>query len=82
MIRLANLPYWSPADQAELDLLVAEFVRVYWLHRGRCSTCVPGGWCDPLRDGFAAVTEWRDLRILQSRAAYARARQDFEAAVT
>lgn len=77
-MKLADAPFWTPA-MAELDLLVAEFVRVYWLHRERCQACVPGQpWCPPLQDAWAAVEEFRDGRIRRSRAVYLRARQDFQ----
>jgi hypothetical protein len=75
-VKLAALPYWSAADQAELDLLTAELVKAAMIHRERCSCKAALPWCRSLRDALEAVVEWRDLRILQSWAAYERARQD------
>jgi hypothetical protein len=72
-------PWWTEADQAELDLFIAEFVNTAWTHRERCPRCSAGGpWCDPLRRALQDVVDWRWLRALQGRAAYLRARQDFE----
>jgi hypothetical protein len=69
-------PYWTPADQAELDLLTHEFVRVAWAHRERCSTCRnKRGWCAPLADAFAELVGWRTRRRLASRAEHLRAEQ-------
>jgi hypothetical protein len=68
-----RLPWWTPADQAELDLLAFEFVRAARVHRLECLICLAGGpWCPRLAEAFAAVLEWRDGRELRSRAAWLR----------
>jgi hypothetical protein len=69
-------PYWTAADQAELDVLVCAFVDAAWTHGERCVTCKTGGWCEPLREGLDLVLEWRRRRLLHSEAAYLRAAQD------
>ena len=71
-------PWWSDADQAEYDLLIAEFVGSAFAHRERCSTCRAGGpWCAALTEAFDALEEWRAGRELRSKAAHLRAAQDF-----
>jgi hypothetical protein len=75
MIGLAEQPWWTSADEAELDLLVHELVRVAFLHRDRCATCNRDRWCDALRDATAALLEWRAGRVLRSKAAWLRIRQ-------
>jgi hypothetical protein len=77
----ANLeaqPYWTTADQAELDVLVHELVRVAFVHRETCETCrgERGVYhCDGIGEATAAVIEWRDGRVLRSKAAWLRMRQ-------
>jgi hypothetical protein len=34
--------YWTPADAAELDVLVHALAFDYWEHRQRCEACKPG----------------------------------------
>jgi hypothetical protein len=34
-------PWWTPADAAELDVLVFELSRGYFEHRQRCRACSP-----------------------------------------
>lgn len=68
---------WTQADQAELDLLVHKFVACVGEHRARCAHCRQGGpWCAPVRDAFEAILTWRQGRVLLTRAAVLRARQD------
>ena len=74
-MKLLEQPWWSEADQAELELLVREFVLVARVHAERCLRCGPT-WCATLRKAFQAVMDWREIRILRSRAAFYRARQD------
>jgi hypothetical protein len=68
----ADRPYWTPADEAEWDLLVTELFRAVWLHRDRCLDCNHASltWCAPLEDAFWAVWEWREGRILRSKAVW------------
>jgi hypothetical protein len=73
---LTNLraqPWWTDADAAELELLVHELVRAAFLHRGGCSTCgADRRWCPAMYEALEAVTDWRDGRILRSKAAFLR----------
>lgn len=70
--------WWTPADQAELDVLLWDFTAGAFAHREQCSHCREGGpWCTPLVDAFEAVLEWREGRTLRTRATALRARQDF-----
>jgi hypothetical protein len=65
---------WSPADQAELDVLLDAFVGAVLVHRDRCAVCSAGGpWCEPLRDRFEGILDWRRTRALRSRAVWLRA---------
>jgi hypothetical protein len=69
--------WWTAADEAELQVLVAELVDGVAEHRERCAICSRGGsWCEPLRRAFAVLEEWRWRRALCSRAVALRARQD------
>lgn len=63
-------PYWTEADQADLDLLVHELIRQAWPHRGE------PGWDDAVCEAVEAILEWREARALRSKAAALRARQD------
>jgi hypothetical protein len=74
---LAAQPWWTAADDAELDLLVHEFVKAAFRHREACATCRAGGpWCQPLREAFEAALDWRDGRSFRSKAAWLRLRED------
>jgi hypothetical protein len=74
-------PWWTEADAAELDVLLEEFVRVAFIHRGHCAICSAGGpWCEPLREALDALLEWRRGRELRSKAEWLRARQEDRAA--
>ena len=69
--------YWTPADQAELDLLIGELVHVGFLHRERCPECAAiGRPCAKVADAIETVIDWRDRRMLRARAIYLRVRQD------
>jgi hypothetical protein len=69
-------PWWTEADQAELDLLAHEFVRAALIHRQRCSICSAGGlWCRPLREAGDGLLDWRCGRELRSRAVWLRGQQ-------
>jgi hypothetical protein len=79
---LAEQPWWTEADDAELDLLTAEIVDPVWAHRRRCEACAIEGWCDEVRtalaDALDVVLDWRRRRILRSRAIGLRLRQELE----
>lgn len=72
-------PYWTAADQAWLDVLIAELVRVAFVHRERCGVCRDQGsaFCRPLRGAIEAVIEWGESRARFSKAIRLRATQDF-----
>lgn len=76
---LSRQPWWTAADDAELDLLVHELVRAVDIHRAGCSVCSANGhcgpWCEPLREALEGVIEWREGRILRSKAQWLRFRQ-------
>lgn len=68
-------PWWTSADEAELELLVCELVEYYFAHRSRCSACVEekarsGLPCEPLREALGAVVEWAECRHAHSKAEY------------
>jgi hypothetical protein len=71
---LRDQPWWTAADEAELDLLVHELVRVGFVHRARCTVCSGGRWCSAMHDALDALLEWRDGRVLRSKAAWLRSR--------
>jgi hypothetical protein len=74
---LAPSPWWTAADAAELDVLVHELVRVGFLHREACSCCRAGyPPCPRLGEAIETVIEWRDGRVLRSKAEWLRGRED------
>jgi hypothetical protein len=119
---LVDAPYWTAADQAELDVLLYALVDSYFEHRERCRACQPGpcpryeAWleheagcracqghapltfgppcperrrfldehrdcvrclpCPHLQTAIREVCEWREARILLSRAEALRAEQE------
>lgn len=75
-VELDRQAYWTEADAAELDLLTHELVKVAFVHRERCATCRERGSCARIGEAIGAVLEWRADRVLRSKAAYLRARQD------
>ena len=68
-------PWWTPADQAELDVLVNDLVRCYWAHRDECADCRERRPCPSLTEAIEAVIEFRDARELRSRAVWLRSEQ-------
>jgi hypothetical protein len=113
--------YWTPADSAELDVLVYELARGHAIHRERCAACKPEPCpalanylehretcrncehgikvrtatygdpcprylqhvahgdgcprCNPcvhVRNAIEEIVEWRELRVLRSKAAWLR----------
>jgi hypothetical protein len=66
-------PWWTPADQAELDLHLHELVERRSEHRLRCSVCTAGyPPCPFVCTEIERVIEWRDNRVLRSRATWLR----------
>ena len=72
-------PWWTDADDAELLVLVQEFVEGAYEHRSRCAICSQGGpWCKQLRDALEVIIDWRDRRSAHSFAIAMRALQEPE----
>jgi hypothetical protein len=75
-VSLADLraqPWWTGADEAELDQIAWEFVRSAFVHREKCTTCRAGDrWCPLLAEALEHAIDWRDGRILRSKAAFLR----------
>ncbi len=80
MTRLAELPYWTAADAAELDALTYELVDAVFDHRERgCTVCAAGVEpCPRVRAAIEVVACWRRRRILLSRAKHLRLRQELD----
>lgn len=69
--------WWTPADEAELDVLVSAFVDGFYDHRDRCRVCAGGGpWCEHATEGWHALAAWRRTRGLLSRAEWLRRQHD------
>jgi hypothetical protein len=75
-------PWWTAADQAELELLWAEWVDGAFEHRDRCAACIAHErvygkqWCDALRESLEIVLDWRERRSLYSYVVEMRRLQD------
>jgi hypothetical protein len=71
-------PWWTPADRADLDAFAHELVDAVHAHRGAgCELCAAGyPPCPVVREAIKRVVEWRQGRMLLSRATWLRARQD------
>jgi hypothetical protein len=60
-------PWWTTADDAELRVLVQEFVDGVHQHRERCNICRQGGpWCQTLREALELIGDWRERRSAHS----------------
>jgi hypothetical protein len=71
------IPWWTIADQAELDTLVHAFVDGFYEHRERCALCVGGGrWCDDVHEAFDALESWLVFRYRLSKAEWIRRQYD------
>jgi hypothetical protein len=78
VIDLRSQPWWTPADAAELDLLTRELVDKTFSHRFTCEVCIAGHPpCPQIPAAIEAVIEWRDLRVLASKAAWLRVIQNW-----
>jgi hypothetical protein len=65
--------YWTAADAAELDVLLRALAYGSAEHRRQCQRCTRRGEsgslpCPHLQAAIAEVVEWRDARLLLSRA--------------
>jgi hypothetical protein len=75
---LRSMPWWTPADRAELDVFVHELVADVDEHRqAGCDACAARMPCPFVVAAIERVVEWRDDRILRSKATWLRARQDW-----
>jgi hypothetical protein len=75
---LRQQPWWTPADRAELDAFAYGLVDAVDAHKAAgCEVCAAGyPPCPFVTEAIGGVVEWRDLRVLLSRAAWLRAWQD------
>jgi hypothetical protein len=75
---LHDQPWWTPADEAELDAFAQVLVDSVYEHRAAgCEVCAAGyPPCPVMTDAIERVVEWRDRRIRLSRAAWLRAREE------
>jgi hypothetical protein len=75
---LRQQPWWTPADRAELDAFAQQLVDAVHAHRvAGCGVCGAGyPPCPFVTEAIAKVVEWRDRRIMLSRAAWLRTGQD------
>ena len=73
---LHEQPWWTDADEAELDVLVRELVVAAFVHRERCSICRAGlQWCPFMVAALDIVLDWREGRVLHSKASWLRIRR-------
>jgi hypothetical protein len=62
-------PWFTPADGAEQDVRVREFVDRYFAHRERCERCQEREPCRSRRRAIEELIAWRDNRSARSLAA-------------
>lgn len=80
-MKLSEQRWWTPADQAEQELLLHELVRAVSEHQAGCERCRAGfPPCENVAAGVAVLLEWRDRRILRSLAVALRAREELREA--
>lgn len=72
---ISQAPWWTAADQAELDVLIAYFVELAWAHRV-CRACHERGtMCGQLEAIWDEIEDWLKRRSLLSKAEYLRSIQ-------
>ncbi len=77
-------PWWTAADQAEIDLLWAEFTFALESHDRRCGQCrdqlagVEPVRCDEFGETLMAIVGYRELRSLAS---YAQGMRQMQAVI-
>lgn len=78
--RLREQPWWTPADQAELELLTYELVEAAHSHAERMPSCCNGDllYCPEWGAVIGAVLDWRAHRVRHSLAAWLRRAQDWK----
>ena len=75
--RLSEQPWWTAADQAEVDALIDAFLAAVFDHRERGCACATGLiYCQGLRGAFEVVMEFRATRIRRSKAEWMREQLD------
>jgi hypothetical protein len=76
-------PWFTEADQAEIDLVAMALVDCAFTHREHCSRCRElGRFCPPLAGAFGAAVRWAETRALASKAEALRRRHVSEALAT
>ncbi len=81
--RITDQPWWTPADQAEVEALWGEWVDG-WVtyHKDRCLACLAHEaiygkqWCTALTAALEVVLEFREQRIRVSKAQWLRLTND------
>jgi len=72
--RSATEQWWTEADLAELDLVCWELVGAMRAHEENCLDCQLDAYgCATVRDLLDSVVEWRDRRLLLTKAQTLRA---------
>ncbi len=80
--KLTDQPWWTQADQAELDALWWEWCIGQAEHRDRCTACLEhervygGQWCASLQAALQVVLDFRESRIRVSKAQWLRLTND------
>lgn len=76
-------PWWTEADQAELDCLLHELVVGIFTHRERCARCIAhrnreqGSLpCPHVGKAIAVVVDWHQARDLRSYARWVRLQRE------
>lgn len=72
---LPQQPWWTDADDAELDVLVDAFLQGLWRHKPACAACDTGQLCASSVAALEVVLSWRRSRVLRSQAAWLRAQE-------
>ncbi len=76
---LRDMPWWTAADAAELDLLERALLKGIEWHLARCPVAKARQqegypfWCGHLSEAVLEVVDWRDMRESYSRAVWLRA---------
>ena len=65
---LDSQPWWTEADQAELNARTWLFVELAFDHKS-CAAC-RHGWCPVLLEDFDRLLVWRQARIIASKAEF------------
>ncbi len=74
--KLTDQPWWTQADQAELDALLGEWVDGALEHKERCTVCSSGDVCTAVVDAWLIVWEFREQRARVSKAQWLRVCND------